>query len=553
MIDFRLYRIAWLPALIAFVVVMFSFEGEPEPLEPAVAPAAFDGSRVATNARQLLKVAPEREPGSDGDGAAGAFVRDRFEDIAAGTSQEQPFNASIDGEDTELRNVAVTLPGDSEQTIVVMAGRDSASGPGAASSAAATATLIELAEVIGSSEHEKTITLVSTDGSSDGSVGAREFIDASDRDLIDAVIVIAQPGSASPTQPHVLRDPIENGSTSAQLVRTAEQAVADQADLAAGGRGTFADLARLAMPSAVGDQSVVIADGLDSVAISSAGEEPLTPAQDDPDDLDSDSLTAFGSATLGAILAVDETTTSLEHGPSTYVGFAGNLIPGWALAVLALALLIPPGIAALDGVARAARRRAGIGRALAWAVGLALPLLAILVLVYLLAVAGLIVRPRYPFDPGRFGVGAAELVLLIVLTLALIAGYVFTGLVQPPPGPRPAALVPALGVAATAGALATWALNPYLALLLTPAAHAWLVAGRGRGLGRVARIGLVVVALAPAVLALRSVTGAVGAGAWDILLMIADGHIGTIVLIALCPLVGSLVGLILMPRGDPEP
>jgi hypothetical protein len=553
MIDFRLYRIAWLPALIAFVVVMFSFEGEPEPLEPAVAPAAFDGSRVATNARQLLKVAPEREPGSDGDGAAGAFVRDRFEDIAAGTSQEQPFNASIDGEDTELRNVAVTLPGDSEQTIVVMAGRDSASGPGAASSAAATATLIELAEVIGSSEHEKTITLVSTDGSSDGSVGAREFIDASDRDLIDAVIVIAQPGSASPTQPHVLRDPIENGSTSAQLVRTAEQAVADQADLAAGGRGTFADLARLAMPSAVGDQSVVIADGLDSVAISSAGEEPLTPAQDDPDDLDSDSLTAFGSATLGAILAVDETTTSLEHGPSTYVGFAGNLIPGWALAVLALALLIPPGIAALDGVARAARRRAGIGRALAWAVGLALPLLAILVLVYLLAVAGLIVRPRYPFDPGRFGVGAAELVLLIVLTLALIAGYVFTGLGQPPPGPRPAALVPALGVAATAGALATWALNPYLALLLTPAAHAWLVAGRGRGLGRVARIGLVVVALAPAVLALRSVTGAVGAGAWDILLMIADGHIGTIVLIALCPLVGSLVGLILMPRGDPEP
>ena len=46
--------------------------------------------------------------------------------------------------------------------------------------------------------------------------------------------------------------------------------------------------------------------------------------------------------------------------------------------------------------------------------------------------------------------------------------------------------------------------------------------------------------------------GAVGAGAWDVLLMIADGHIGTVVLITLCPLLGSLVGLILLPRGEVE-
>lgn len=554
MIDFRLYRVAWLPALIAFVTVMFSLEGEPEPLEPALAPAAFDGGRTATNTRQLLAAAPEREPGSKGDEAAASFVRERFQGIAAGTPQDQRFTASVDGENTDLRNEAITLPGDSERVIMVMAPRDSASGPGAASSAAATATLIELAEVLGSSEHNKTLVLVSTDGSSDGSVGAREYLDAyPDRDLIDAVIVIAQPGSSNPVQPHVLRDPVDDRSTSAQLVRTAEQAVSDQADVAPGDRGTFADLARLAMPAAAGDQAVAIGDGLDSVAISSAGEEPLPPAEDAPGDLGPNSLTAFGSATLGTILAVDQATTSLEHGPSSYVGFAGNLIPGWAIAVLALALLIPPGLAAFDGVARAARRRAGIGRALAWAVGLALPLLATLVLVYLLAVAGLIVRPRYPFDPGRFGVGIGELVVLLVLLAVLLGTYVFTGLGQPPPGPRRAALVPALGVTATAGALATWVLNPYLALLLAPAAHVWLVADRGRGPRPATRIALVAVALLPAALALRSVTGAVGAGAWDVLLMIADGHIGTVVLITLCPLIGSLVGLILLPRGDVEP
>jgi hypothetical protein len=77
MIDFRLYRVAWLPALIAFVTVMFSLEGEPEPLEPALAPAAFDGGRTAANTRQLLAAAPEREPGSKGDEAAASFVTER--------------------------------------------------------------------------------------------------------------------------------------------------------------------------------------------------------------------------------------------------------------------------------------------------------------------------------------------------------------------------------------------------------------------------------------------------------------------------------------------
>jgi hypothetical protein len=247
------------------------------------------------------------------------------------------------------------------------------------------------------------------------------------------------------------------------------------------------------------------------------------------------------------VLALDQTTTSLEHGPGSYVGFSENLIPGWAIAVLSLALLIPPGIAALDGVARASRRRAGIVRALTWAVALALPLLATLVLVYLLALAGLIARPRYPFDPERFGVSIGELLAIVVLAATVIAGYVFTGLGRPAAAGR-AALVPALGAVATVGGLATWLFNPYLALLLAPAAHVWIVAARGRAPGRIAMLALVALALLPAALAFRSVTGAVGAGAWDVLLMVTDGHIGAAALIALCPLIGSLAGLILLPR-----
>ncbi len=54
----------------------------------------------------------------------------------------------------------------------------------------------------------------------------------------------------------------------------------------------------------------------------------------------------------------------------------------------------------------------------------------------------------------------------------------------------------------------------------------------------------VVAALLPVALALRVVTGAVGAGTWDVVLMVADGHISTLALIALCPIVGSIVGLL---------
>lgn len=547
MIDFRLYRVAWLPALAAFVVMMFSLEGEPEPIQPQIAPTAFDGDRAEINSRQILNAAGERRPGGEGDAAVAEEVEGRFDEVTAGTVATQEFTESVDGEDADLSNVVLTLPGETDRTIVVMAARDSASGPGAASSAAATATLLELADVLAATEHEKTIVLVSTDAGSEGAAGAREFIEGyADRDVVEAAIVIGQPGAAEPAKPHVLRDSTDDSSTNAQLVSIAEQAVSDQADRAPGERGTFADLARLAMPSAAGDQSVLIEEGLDAVAFSSAGERPLSPGADGPEDLDPEVMAQFGSAALATVLVLDQATASLDHGPDAYVRFSGSLIPGWSIALMALALILPAGIAALDGVARAARRRSGVIRSLAWGIGLALPPLATVVAIYVLAVLGLIVRPLYPFDPGRFDLGFGELVILVLLAATLVAGYLLTGLGHPPRRARGDALVPALGAAAVAGALVTWLLNPYLALLLVPAAHVWLIAARRRPPSRALTVGLALLALLPAALALKVSAGAVGAGPWDLVLMIAAGHIGTPAVIALCPIAGALVGLVVL-------
>ena len=44
MVDFRLYRVAFLPALAALVVLLFSLQGVPEALEPAGTPINFDAA-----------------------------------------------------------------------------------------------------------------------------------------------------------------------------------------------------------------------------------------------------------------------------------------------------------------------------------------------------------------------------------------------------------------------------------------------------------------------------------------------------------------------------
>ena len=121
----------------------------------------------------------------------------RFGDIPAGAVSEQTFDATDrDGDEVSLRNVLLTLPGDADRTIVIVAPRDSANAPGAASSAAATGILIELANAFRVS-HEQTYVLASVSGSSAGAAGVQALIDElPERDSIEAVIVVSQPGAA---------------------------------------------------------------------------------------------------------------------------------------------------------------------------------------------------------------------------------------------------------------------------------------------------------------------------------------------------------------------
>ena len=543
MLEFRIYRASFMPALGAVVVLLFALQGRPAPLTTVVAPAQFDQAAAAEVARRIVDVASQRTPGSPGDARIANLVERRFQAVREGEVAEQRF-ASDDG---ELRNLVLTLPGESPRIVAVLAARDSSSGPGAASSAAATATLLGLANQLAATRHTKTLLFVSTDGASDGASGARKFADYfPQRGLIDGAIVLSQPGSSNPRQPFLVDTSAGPQSPSAQLVRTAERVLLGQTGDRQEEAGLFGELARLALPSGVGEQAVLIPRGIDAVGLSSAGERPLAPSDDQPEDLSPAALGDIGRTALLLVATLDDSSAPPQHGPATYLEVGENLVPAWTLALLALCLLLPAGLASLDGLRRAPRAR--LGRALAWSTSRAAPLFCALLLLYLLAVLGIVARPAFPFDPNRFPVGVGETIAMMLLALLALAGYyALRGWRVPAALPATAAAT-ALGLVATVAVLIAWLTNPYLGLLLVPAAHVWLLAARARG-APPWRLVLLVAALAllPLAAAVTNLAGRLALGAaapWELLLMVADGQIPFGAMAATCLLIGSLIGTV---------
>jgi hypothetical protein len=555
-IDLRLYRLAFAPTLLAVIAIMFSLEGAPGPVEPATPPATFEGDRAAALARQIVELAPERTPGSAGDLRAADLVRERFDEIAAGAVSEQGFDAELDGEDVSLRNVVLTVLGESDETVVVVAPRDSREGPGAATSAAATGLLVELATSLGVADHQKTFVLASTSG--DGTAGdsvTRLLGALPERDAIAAVVVISQPAATDPRPPHVIASSSDASSGPIQLERTAERAVGSQAQQRPGEPAAFTQLARLAIPSGLGAQAPLIAQGFDAVAISSAGERPLAEGGEGPDDLSAATLDAFGRSVQATVGAVDTSSAELVHGPGTYIRLGDNLLAGWTLALLALTLILPALAVSVDSCARARRGRLDVGSGLAWAAARGLPLIGALAILYALALVGAVPRPEFPFDPGLYGLGTGAAIVIAVIVAVAVASAVALRWRGVTGSHAPATAAPALGLVASLACVVIWLANPYLGLLVAPAAHVWLlmrVPGAARA--RLVAVGAALACL-PAIAALAAVAGALDLGGdapWTFAIMVADGQLGLAVTVPACFLGGALLGAVALATARPR-
>src|SRR5690349_9317345 len=294
MIDLRLYRYALLAVPVVAVVAMFSLQGVPAGLNAGIPPDAFDPASAAPLAKELATAAPYPTPGSESDNKLGEQVKTHFAAIDGATVSEQTFDGSFRGHDVHLRNLIATLPGDSNRQIALIAPRDVAEGSGAATTAAATAALINIAEAFSGTAHHKTLVFVSVDGSSIGALGTRRFVrDYTDSSLLDAAIVLSQPALANPTAPLVIPWSTGPQSTASQLAETAGDTVSKELATPAGDEGPLGDLFRLALPAGLGDQAPLIESGLAAVRLSADGELPVDPGADTPESFDSDTFDRF--------------------------------------------------------------------------------------------------------------------------------------------------------------------------------------------------------------------------------------------------------------------
>jgi hypothetical protein len=559
-IEPRVYRAAFVPALFALVLAAFSLQSRPGPLPQGLAAdVLFDGRLAAQAAGSLARRHPDRRPGSLGDRATAAEVAGS---LGARGFRVERQRFSRAGED--LVNVIGRRAGRSRRQIAIVAGRDASGVPDADGSASDTAALLELARVFQGRPSRKTLVLASIDGSTLGEVGAEDLAGAlGDPGLMDAVLVISDLGASRRSGPLIVPWGGDTRRAGIGLQRTVADSIRQELEQPVGGNSVVGQLARLSLPIGIGSQSVLLDRGYEAVRISGSGELPPG-GPSGPGEIDEDRLGGLGRATLRTATALDQGRAP-ERGPGSYVVAVSQVMPGWALSLLAFALLLPALVASIDAFARARRRREPVAPWLRWLAVWIGPLVAGLILAELLALAGATPDPPpaapapedYPLDVGAVAVLVG---LAAVIGLGWWAGRFLVRRSSPeladPAAPGAAV---AASLATTSAVLFLWLLNPYAALMLVPAAHLWMLATltdpapppRARTL-------LIVLGAVPPALVYLYWLVALSldplSAAWYGLLLVTGGAVGLPTVLVGCVLLGALavvIGVTRAPREEP--
>jgi hypothetical protein len=544
--------------VLAAVLAMFSFESRPRPLAQGLAAdVLFDGRLAAQSAAALAERHPNRRAGGVADRDAASTV--------SRTLLRRGFVVDSDrftfaGKD--LVNVIGRRAGRSRRQIVVVAARDASDAPDAPGTAADTAALLELARVLEGRPSRKTVVLASIDGATLGQVGAEQLVgELAEPALVDGVLVMSD--LAAPRRRGAMLIPWSNSSKRAGigLQRTVADSIRQEIDTPVGSTGATGQLARLSFPIGIGAQGVLLERGYDAVRISGSGELPPEGAGS-IEQIDRDRLGGLGRGTLRALTAIDQGERP-AHGPDSYVIVVSQVVPGWVIALLALTLLLPALVAAVDSFARVRRRRQPVAPWLRFA-GLAVaPFLLALALAELLALVGATPEPppapvapeEHPLDGAALGVlggVTAALVLALFVARRLVARS--HGLRDPA---QPGAAC-ATALLACAAVVVLFFVNPFAAFLALPALHLWMLATlldppparRVRAL--LVAGGLLLPAIVAAYYCLRLSMDPLS-GAWYLLLLVTGHAVGLITALLGCVLLGVLTAVVWISRAKPEP
>ena len=556
MLDPRIYRAAFVPVLLAVLVVAFSLEARPRAIRTTLAPDAFDGPAAFASLGDYVERFPQRRPGDRGDTLLAARLARDLAVLGPGTVRTyRGPGQTIDGKQ-ELATVVATRPGRPGPGLVVVAHRDAASSP-AAAELSGTAALVELARVAAAGRLRRTVTFVSTSGGSGGLAGARAAV-ARLPQPVDAVLVLGDLASQGLRKPWVVGWSNKPGSAPLRLRRTLEAAVRAETGQDPGGARAGRQWARLAFPMTVSEQGAFGEAGLGSVLLSATGERP----PDARAPITERRLTVFGRAALRTIFALDN-GPDVALGPQELLVTQRKVLPGWAVTLLIGAALFPFWLAVADAVARVRRRRQPIGSGVRWVLAAGLPFALVAVFALALERVGLIgERPGAPVPAAAIPADgtAAGVVAVLVLVFALA----WIGLRPGAAGAAARRGRPGLGhAAATLAVLAlasfvVWLVNPFAAALLVPLMHlGLLVVVPEVRLSRPVVALLGVVALVPLALTGFSLATQLGYGApeaaWSLVLMVVGGHIGPLAWLMGSVLAGAAVSVgVLVLRDTPE-
>jgi hypothetical protein len=559
-LDVRVYRAAFVPALVALFVAAFSLSDRPDPVTSPLAPDAFDSERafgarapLENSLSELARSFPDRRVGAAGD----TGLADRVAETLGRPDRTQgPAFEVVRERSGDVETVVGVRPGLTSRRIVVLSHRDATTRPGLAE-LSGTATMLELARLFRARELRKTLVLVSTSGGTQGFTGARAWADEAEADAVDAVIVLGDMAGTRSEKPWLVPWSLDRGPAPLALMRTVEAAIAAEAGRPGGARAS-GQWIRRALPFTVSEQGVLAASGLPTVLVGVSGERGPVPGEP----VRRARLDELGRSVLRAVTAIDAAQGSVDGGAAFADSPAGivtmrNVLPDWSVRLVVGTLLLPALLTALDGFFRVRRRHLPVRPWLIWLGAAALPVLLAWIWTRALGLTGALEPPDAPALPLPPIDRAAGVALGSVALVLVLGWFGIRPLLLRRAGERGSPVAGSL--AASSGALLcslttlVWLGNPYAAALLLPAAHLWLFAAapgtRLRGWRAAVAIGA---GLLPLVVVGFYYARALGLDplelAWLLLLSAASGELSPAVAIAAASLVACLAALLVVIR-----
>ncbi|MFL5865028.1 MAG: hypothetical protein ACJ780_30410 [Solirubrobacteraceae bacterium] len=550
MLDARIYRTGLIVAALALVVLAFSLKDQQAALSPTLAPEAFNGQNVSSTMTAIAADDPTRRPGSAGDYSLATQLKATFTRYGFGSTTDTFKGRTVDGTQT-LENVVGIRPGVQSGSIVIVASRDALGVP-AMAAASGTATLMELARDLEGETLHRSVVLASTSGTQ-GTAGAIRLASTLSGP-VDAVIVLGDLASAHVQQPVVLPWSTRREVAPPLLRNTVASALSSQTSLANGFTGLGGQFAHLAFPFTLGQQAPFGAEGIPAVEVSFSGERG--PAADAAV-VGPGRLTSAGRAVLQTISALDGGPD--VPAPSAYVLLGGKVVPGWAISLFVLALLVPVMMTTIDGVARARRRGHAVWRSLVIVLAAAAPFIVGVGVVVLARLTGVIsTAPPGPVAAGAIPLGSGGVALLAVIALVLLGGLAAVVALarrlptqtrtsrRAPEGVSRDGQVAGLLVVMCLVTFAIWLSNPFAAFLLVPALHLWLWAvSPDLRVPVPVRLALIAIGIAPVVLVVGYFANEFGYGpiamVWEMALLLAGHGVSIVAAIEWSVVLGCLL------------